>query len=213
MILPYINMNLPQVYTCSPSWTLLPSPSLYHPSESSQCTSPKHPECFELKSGLFGDHFGKLRRFLYIDMACMLSHFSHVWSGTPWTVAWQTPLSMVLSRQEYWNGLPFPPPGDIAQSIISVAQSHMTLCNLMDWSMTGFPVHHQLPELAHTHVHWVGDAIQPSHSLSSPSPPAFNFSQHQHLLQWVSTSHQVAKVLEFQPQHQSFQWTFRTDFL
>ena len=213
MVLPYINMNPPQVYTCSPSWTLLPSPSLYHPSESSQCTTPKHPECFDLKSGLLGDHFGKLRRFLYIDVACMLNRFSHVWSGTPWTVAWQTLLSMVLSRQEYWNGLPFPPPGDIAQSISSVAWSRMTLCNLMDWSMTGFPVHHQLPELAHTHVHWVSDAIQPSHSLSSPSPPAFNFSQHQHLFQWVSTSHQVAKVLEFQPQHQSFQWTFRTDFL
>ena len=79
----------------------------------------------------------------------------------------------------------------------------------------GFPVHHQLPEFTqtHVHVHWVGYAIQPSHPLSSPSPPAFNLSQQQGLFQWVSFSHQVAKVLEFQPQHQSFQWIFRTDFL
>ena len=71
------------------------------------------------------------------------------------------------------------------------------------------PVHHQLPELTQTHVHWVGDAIQPSHLLSSPSPPAFNLSQHQGLFQWVSSSHQVAKGLEFQLQHQSFQRIFR----
>ena len=67
--------------------------------------------------------------------------------------------------------------------------------------------------LLKTHVLWVGDAIQPSHPLLSPSPPAFNLSQHQGLFQWVSSSHQVAKVLEFQLQHQSFQWIFRTDFL
>ena len=86
----------------------------------------------------------------------------------------------------------------------SVAQSCPTLCNPVDCSMPGFPVHHQLPELAQTHVHRVGDAIQPSHSLLSPSPPAFNVSQHQGLFQWVSFSHQVARVLEFQLQHQSF---------
>ena len=95
----------------------------------------------------------------------------------------------------------------------SVAQSCLTLCNPMDCSRPGLPVHHQLPEFTQTHVHWVGDAIQTSHPLSSPSPPAFNFSQHQGLFQGVSSSHQVAKVLEFQLQHQSFQWTFRTDFL
>ena len=77
----------------------------------------------------------------------------------------------------------------------------------------GFPVHHQLPELTQTHVHWVSDAIQPSHPLSSPSPPALNLSQHQGLFQWVDSLHQVAKVLEFQLQYQSFQWIFRTDFL
>ena len=75
------------------------------------------------------------------------------------------------------------------------------------------PVHHQLSEFTQTHVHWVGDAIQPSHPLSSPSPPTFNFSQHQGLFKWVSSSYQVAKVLEFQLQHQSFQWTPRTDLL
>ena len=78
-------------------------------------------------------------------------------------------------------------------------------------STPGFPVHHQLPELAQTHVQQVSDAIQPSHPLSSPFPPAFNLFQDQGLFQWVSSSHQVAKVLEFQLQHQSFQWTPRTD--
>ena len=94
-----------------------------------------------------------------------------------------------------------------------VAQSCPTLCNPMNCSTPDFPVHHQLPESTQTHVHWLGDAIQPSHPLSSPSPPAFNLSQHQGLFKWVSSSHQVAKVLEFQLQHQSFQWTPRTDFL
>ena len=87
-----------------------------------------------------------------------------------------------------------------------------TLCDPMDQSMLGLPAHHQLLELTQTHVHWVGDAIQPSHPLSSPCPPAFNLSQHQGLIKWVSSLHQVAKVLEFQLQHQSFQWIFRTDF-
>ena len=83
----------------------------------------------------------------------------------------------------------------------------------MNCSTSGLPVHHQLLESTQTHVHWVGDAIQPSHSLSSPSPPALNLSQHQGLFKWVSPSHQVAKVLEFQLQHQTFQWTPRTDLL
>ena len=92
----------------------------------------------------------------------------------------------------------------------SVAQSCPTLCDPMNHSTPGLPVHHQLPESTQTHVHWVGDAIQPSHPLSSPYPPAFNISQHQGLFKWVSSSHQVAKVLEFQIQHHSFQWTPRT---
>ena len=95
----------------------------------------------------------------------------------------------------------------------SVAQSFPTLCNPMDCSTPGFPVHHQLQEFTQTHVHWVGDAIQPSHPLLAPFPPAFNLSQHRGLFQWVSSSHHVAKVLEFQLQHQSFQGTLKTDFL
>ena len=81
------------------------------------------------------------------------------------------------------------------------------------YSTLGFPVLHYLQEFAQTHVYWVSDAIQPSHPLSSPSPPALNLSQHQGLFQWVSSSHQVIKVLELQLPHQSFQWIFRVDFL
>ena len=101
---------------------------------------------------------------------------------------------------------------------IVVAQSCITLCEAMGCIMPCFPVLHYLPELAQTHVLWVNDAIQPSHPLSFPSPLAFNLSQNQGLFQWVSSSHQVAKVLEFQLQHRSFQWTprmisFRMDSL
>ena len=96
-------------------------------------------------------------------------------------------------------------PAALLQSVSPVAQSRPTLCDPMDCSMPGLPVHHQLPELAETHVHRVSDAIQPSHPLSSPSPPSPNPSQHQGLFQWVSSSHEVAKVLEFQLQHQCFQ--------
>ena len=102
----------------------------------------------------------------------------------------------------------------------SVTQSCLTLCNPMNRSTPSLPVHHQLREFTQTHVQWVSDAIQPFHPLSSPSPPTFNLSKHQGLFQWVNTlhevassSHHVAKVLEFQLQHQSFQWTLRTDLL
>ena len=95
----------------------------------------------------------------------------------------------------------------------SVAQLCPTLCEPMNCGTPGLPVHHQLPEFTQTHVHWVSDAIQPSHPLLSPSPPALNPSQHQGLFKWVSSSHQVAKILEFQLQHQSFQWTPRIDLL
>ena len=87
--------------------------------------------------------------------------------------------------------------------ISSVAPSCLTLCDPMHRSTSGLPVHHQLLEFTQTHVHWVSDAIQPPH----PLPPAFSLSQHQGLFKWVSSLHQVAKVLEFQLQHQSFQWT------
>ena len=91
--------------------------------------------------------------------------------------------------------------------------SHVRLYNLMDCSTPGFPVHDQLPELTQSHVHQVGDAIQPSHPLLSPSPPALNLSQHQGLFQRFSSSHKMARVLEFQLQHQSFWHIFRTDLI
>ena len=108
------------------------------------------------------------------------------------------------------------PASQLARHILqfsSVAQSCLTLWDPVDCSMPGPPVHHQLLESTQTHVHWVSDAIQPFHPLLSPSPPALNLSHHQGLFQWVSSSHEVAKVLEFQLQHQSFQWTTRTDLL
>ena len=95
----------------------------------------------------------------------------------------------------------------------SVTQSCLILCDPMDCSIPGLPVHHQLSEFTQTHARWVSDAFQKSHLLSSPSSPAFNLSQCQGLFKWVSSMHQVAKVLEFQLQHQSFQWIFKTDFL
>ena len=98
-----------------------------------------------------------------------------------------------------------------SQKSVQFTQSCPTLCDPKDCSMPGFPVHHL--ELAQIHVHQVGNAIQPAHPLSSPSPPGFNLSQYQNLFWWVSSSHQVAKVLELQLQHQSIQWIFRTDFL
>ena len=101
-----------------------------------------------------------------------------------------------------------------SQFVVQSTQLCPTLCDpTMDCSTPGFPVLHRLSELAQTHVHWVSDVTQPSHPLLSPSPPIFNLSQHQGLFKWVSSSHRVAKVLEFQLQYQSFQWIFRTDFL
>ena len=96
---------------------------------------------------------------------------------------------------------------------ILVAQSCPTLCDPMNCSTPGLPVHYQLPEFTQTYVYWVSDAIQPSHPLSSTSPPALNLSQHQGLFKRVSSLHQMAKVLEFQLQDQSLQWTPRTALL
>ena len=112
-------------------------------------------------------------------------------------------LKSPMDKGAWWSAVQFS----------SVAQLCPTLCNRMEYSTPGLPVHRQLLVFSQTHVHWVSDAIQPSHPLSSPSPPTFNFSQHQGLFKWVSSLHQVAKVLEFQLQHQSFQLIFRTDFL
>ena len=99
---------------------------------------------------------------------------------------------------------------DFFLSFSSVTHSCLTLCDPMDCNRPG--LHHQLREPTQTHVHRVSDAIHLYHPLSSPSTPAFNLSQHQGLFQWVSSSHQVAKVMEFQLQHQSLKWIFRNDF-
>ena len=100
-----------------------------------------------------------------------------------------------------------------SRCFLSVTQSYPTLWDPMDCSIPDLPVHHQLPEFTQTDVHWVGNTIQLSHLVSYPSPPALNLSQYQGLFKWVSSLHQVAKILEFQLQYQSFQWTPRTDFL
>ena len=113
---------------------------------------------------------------------------------------WYLPLSLILMVI-------------LRRCCYSVAKLCPTLCDSMDCSMPGFPVLHYLPECAQTPVHWVGNDIQPSHLLFPPSPPALSLPQHQSLFQWIGSSHQVAKVLELQLQHQSFQWIFRIDFL
>ena len=143
--------------------------------------------------------FHSLRLFLwdivnYIGKTLTLLWRSSVDTLAKWSPAinhieMNVPLWMRGTQYHFWK-------------FSSVAQSCPTLCNPMDCSTPGLPVHHQLPELTQIHVHWVGDAIQTSRPLSSPSPPAFNLSQHQGLFQWVSSSHQVAKVLELQLQHQ-----------
>ena len=120
----------------------------------------------------------------------------------PWRRQWQ-PTSVFLPGESH---------GERLVVGIQLTKSCLTLCDPMDWSTPGFPVLHHLLELAQTHVHWVSDAIQPSHPLSSPSPPAFNLSQHQGLFKLVSSSHQVAKVLELQLQHKFFQWIFKIDW-
>ena len=116
----------------------------------------------------------------------------------------------------YWTSrkIPHPPPIFLKETFRSVQFS----CSVMSDSLRPHGLQHARPlcpsptaESTQTHVHWVGDAIQPSHPLSSPSPPVFNLAQHQGLFKWVSSSHQVAKVLEFELQHQSFHWTPTND--
>ena len=118
-------------------------------------------------------------------------------------------LVLIFSKRQLASG------SVIYQCYFSSVQSLscVQLCDTIDCSTPGILVHHQLLEPTQTHIHHVGDAIQRSHSLLSPSPPAFNLFQHQGLFQLVSSLYQVAKVLEFQLQPQSFQWKFRTDFL
>ena len=128
------------------------------------------------------------------------AHWNHSFNmhlsypGPVFCVCW----SVCFSHPELpWGSLEGVECSLMAVQFSSVTQSHLTLCDLMDCSTSGLPVHHQFPEFTQTHVHWVSDAIQPSHSLLSPSPPTFNLSQHQGLFKWVSSSHQVAKVLSF----------------
>ena len=131
------------------------------------------------------------------------------WSGLPFPSPGDLPDLGIKPRSPSLkaDSLPSETPGKphiymtmykIDNQFSSVAQSCLTLCDPMNCSTPGLPVHHQLPEFTQTHVHWVSDAIQPSHPLSSPSPPAPNPSQHQGLFQWINSSHEVAKVLEFQ---------------
>ena len=115
------------------------------------------------------------------------SAFAHLWSPWPWD--WSSLLAAFWFISIHCSEM---------NQFSSVTQACPTLCHTMNSSMPGLPVHHQLPEFTQTHAHRVGDAIQPSHPLSSPSPPAPNPSQHQSLFQWVNSSHEVATVLEFQ---------------
>ena len=103
--------------------------------------------------------------------------------------------------------------GPIQFSSVQFTQSCPNLCDPMNRNVPGLPVHHQLPEFTQTHIYQVSDAIQPSHPLSSPSPPAPNPSQHQSLFQWANSSHELAKVLEFQLQHHFLQRNPRSDLL
>ena len=141
-----------------------------------------------------------------LALEALTSCFMQIYSFFPlasvlWSVKWRQ--CTVSLRMRLW----------VLTDDCFVDKTCLTLFDPMDCSTIGLPVFHCLPEFVQIHVHWVGDAIQPSRPLSSP-PPAFNLSQHRGLFQGVSSSHQVAaEVLEFHLQHQSFQWIFRTDFL
>ena len=123
-----------------------------------------------------------------------------------------TNLDSILKSRD----IPLPTKVRLVKAICGFASSFQSLSHIRLFVTPGtaaWPVRHQLPDFTQTHVHWVDDAIQPSHPLSSLFPPALNLSQHQGLFKWVSSLHQLAKVLEFWLHHQSFQWIFRTDFL
>ena len=148
---------------------------------------------------------------------------NHIWLFvTPWTTANQNPLfksqSIWFIHSPFGGNLSSVQHLDIINKdarnqFSSVIQLCPTPCDPMDLQYARPPCPLPTLEFTQTHIHWVSDTIQPSHPLSSPSPPIFNLSQHQGLFKCVSSSHQVAKGLEFPLQHQSFQWIFRTDFL
>ena len=135
---------------------------------------------------------------LFISFQCLPVTHMFQWKRFSLSLASGICLTLKIPLSFHLTSLP-------THNFSSVAQLCPTPCDPMNRSTPSLTVHHQLPELTQTHVHWVGDAIQPSHPLSSPSPPAPNPSQHQGLFQWVNSLHQVAKVLKFQLQNQSFQ--------
>ena len=131
-------------------------------------------------------------------LGSILCHTSFIPSSTNGWITLMCQIQCLIPWKEYTGLEPKCSAFENELQFSSVTQSCPTLCNPMNLSTPGLPVHHQLPEFTQTHVHQVSDAIQPSHPLSSPSPPAPNSSQHQSLIQWVNSSHEVAKVLEFQ---------------
>ena len=151
----------------------------------------------------------------------MVKHLPTMWETWVWSLGWEDPLEKEMATHSSslaWK-IPWTKDPGRLQFWGSQRVGHdwatslsLSLCDIMDCSTLGFPVLHYLPEFAQTHVHWVSDAIQPPHPLLPPSLAALNLSQHQGLFQWVSSLHQMAKVLELQLQHQCFQWIFRVDF-
>ena len=166
---------------------------------------------------LISDSWRKFAHWLWLDLPsvgvsdqglfnpsvcdCFLPFFSwpHHATCRSLTREWTQATAVKSWSPNHWTAREFPTVSYLQFS--SVTQSFPTVCDPMNWSTPDLPVHHKLPEFTQTHVHQVGDAIQPSHPLLSPSPPAPNPSKHQGLFQWVNSSHQVAKVLEFQLQH------------
>ena len=145
--------------------------------------------------------FGMQDLFFFLFISACTNFSCGMWDLVPWPGIEPGPPEFRVWSLSHWT-----------ISCCSVAHSCLTLFNPMDCNMSGFSVLYHLPEFAQR-VHWIGDAIQPSHPLASPSPPAFNLSQHQGLFQWVRSLHLVANVSEHQFQHQSFQRIFRINFL
>ena len=186
-------MNGPWIYMYSPSWSPLHPPSLPHPSGSSQCTSPEH-LCHA--SNLSWWSVSHLITYMFRCCSPKTSH-PHLLPQSPKFCSvhlFSTHFELLFSSVQSLSHVRL-----FATPWITAHQASLSINHLSEFTLT--------------HVHRVGDAIQPSHPLTSPSPPALNLSQHQCLSQWVSSSHQVAKGLEFKLHHQSFQWTPMTDVL